>query len=131
MGRITIRKIGDIVECKGQLGTIAHEGEKGIVLMELVEDPPPDYEVYWYNTRQTESVYREDLRQCKGMRSKKVCSACEHSLICSHLPEIVNCQISEFGQWMFKGKYNPDVCKQRQCKHLVVCLTTRFIQKED
>ena len=70
MGRITIRKVGDIVECKSS--DFAPQGSKGIITMELVEDPPPDYEVYWFNLG-TELVYMEDIRQCKGVRSKKVC----------------------------------------------------------
>lgn len=78
--------------------------------------------VFWYG-------YFGNMHRCKGMKDINLCKQCEHSSLCSHLRDIVRCDISEFGQLRREGKYNPDICKQRQCKHLWVCGTKRFIQK--
>ena len=69
------------------------------------------------------------LSLCEGINTPNICIECEYRDLCPHLQDIARCKISEFGQLRREGKYNPDVCKQRQCKHLGVCLTTRFIPK--
>jgi len=91
---------------------------------------PYGYSIYWFNERIT-SNFAHEISRCIGIKDKILCKDCEHRELCPHLPDIARCEISEFGQVRKEGEYNPDVCKQRQCTHFGVCLTTRFIQKED
>ncbi len=117
-------KVGDVVESKNRI--VAPERSKGIVILEYIEDYPPDYDVYWYHSG-VGSVFREDLRHCQGTEEKSLCRQCEYNDLCIHLDEIVRCDISEFGEWRTEGKLDYDVCRQRKCKHLDVCLSENWL----
>ena len=117
-------KVGDIIQSKNDI--VAPEGSKGIVISEYIEDSPPDYDVYWYNSG-VGSVFREDLKFCKGMEEKSLCSQCEYNDLCLHLDEIARCDISEFGEWRTEGKLDYYVCQQRKCRHLDVCRSENWL----
>ena len=117
-------KVGDIVESKNNI--VAPEGSKGIVILEYIEDSPPDYDVYWHDSG-VGSVFVEDLKRCKGMDEKSLCMQCEYNDLCRRLDEISRCDISEFGEWRTEGKQDYDVCQNRKCKHLDVCMSEKWL----
>jgi hypothetical protein len=117
-------RVGDIVESKNDI--VAPEGSKGIVILEYVEDSPPDYDIYWYRSG-VASVFREDLRYCKGKGESSLCRQCEHNDLCLHLDEIARCDISEFGEWRDEGQPDYRVCQQRKCRHLDVCISENWL----
>jgi len=116
-------RVGDVIEPSYDF---APEGIKGVVIVEPSQDEPHLCVVYWYNFYQ-EVVFTDEIVQCEGITDNKLCSVCEHNSLCPHMPDIARCDISKFGEYRGEGKYNPDVCKQRQCEYLGVCLTNRFI----
>lgn len=121
-------RVGDIVESKNDI--VAPEGSKGIVILEYIEDSPPDYDIYWYRSG-VGSVFREDLRHCKGREESSLCGQCEYHDLCLHLDRIVRCDISEFGEWRVEGQTDHYVCRQRRCRHLDVCLSENWLPGED
>lgn len=117
-------KIGDVVESERDI--VAPEGSKGIVILEYVEDSPPDYDIYWYGSG-VGGVFREDLRYCKGAQDKSLCRRCEYHDLCPNLDEIVRCDISEFGEWRAEGILDYHICRQRKCRHLDMCLSEKWL----
>jgi hypothetical protein len=136
-------KVGDVVEDCTRVKYSRHKGEfnyqikkalfetrqgfRGIVI-EYWRGTSDKYDVYWFDNGSIEPrVHSNWIKRCSGLRNKKLCNECGHNDFCN----IARCDISEFAQLRGEGKYNPDVCKQRQCKYLGRCLTTRFIQKKE
>ncbi len=117
-------KLGDIVESKQDI--VAPEGSKGIVILEYIEGSPPDYDIYWFHSG-IASVFREDLKLCAGMEDKNLCKHCEYNNLCPNLDEIVRCDISEFGEWRMEGESDVEVCRQRKCKYLDVCMSENWL----
>jgi|GEM_PF-2707086 len=117
-------KVGDVIESKNAI--VAPEGSKGIVILEYVEDSPPDYDIYWYCSG-VGDVLKEDLRHCQGTEEKSLCSPCEYNDLCLNLYEITRCDISEFGEWRVEGKPDYYVCQQRKCRHLDVCRSEKWL----
>lgn len=117
-------KVGDIVESRNVI--VAPEGSKGVVISEYVEDSPPDYDIFWFHLG-VGSVFREDIRHCQGTEEKNRCGQCGDNNTCIHLEEICRCDISEFGEWRAEGKLDYDVCRQRKCRHLKVCLSGKWL----
>ncbi len=125
----TIYKVGDIVSYIPPFSQITLGGGKGI-LLETVMDDEPFYDIaYHLYERRIGSYEGVPFIHCDGASRKEICNDCEYENLCRVLPDIIKCDISEFAEYTGKGKRNFDICKQRQCKYLGRCLTTRFIQK--
>ena len=73
-------------------------------------------------------AFENELTLCEGMTNKNFCEVwCEDKSRCSDLREIVLCPISDFSQLRHEGKYNPEVCKQRNCKHFDECQDSKWL----
>jgi hypothetical protein len=85
---------------------------------------PFGYNIYWFD-KGISSNFAHEIRLCNGIKNKERCSQCEVKDSCSHLQEIVLCDISEFR----KRKLDIDACKARKCKHLFYCGARRLRQR--
>jgi len=104
------------------------------IIFDLWEEPDPNREdpyafgIKWFGEDEGISQhFTHEIALCEGMKNKELCSKCEYSDLCPYLPEIVRCDISEFGQLRGEGKVDYDICKQRKCIRLGICLTNRWL----
>ena len=127
MNSKTILKIGDVVQYRIR-PTSSFKG----VIIELIptedESEPFFYTVYWYKFRSV--VQGCDVVLCEGVESRELCNDCDFTELCSVLPDIVLCDISEFGEWRSGNKRSLELCEQRRCPHRFMCGGRRFMQEE-
>lgn len=120
-------KVGDIVI--KIFTTSPWVEERGIVID--IDTKSEWKAIYWFLSREVLEDAGAWYRFCEGMKSKNICINCEFIDLCRVLPDLAHCDISVFGEWRGVGEYDIDICKQRQCEHLVFCATDTLIQDED
>ena len=127
--------IGDVVEWALNIWT---HGVKGIIVAAKSDSPESShgflYAFYGFHNLLNDgeqypdesrvmTITSEFLRACRDS-----CKDCKYEDICSQMKEIAACNNSEFGQLRGAGKYDPDVCEQKKCHHLLVCGMNKFIR---
>jgi hypothetical protein len=118
-------KVGDIVKFRPNK-TLPSGSARGVVIEQVMKSKGIRFHsVYWFRPQNIQEGC--DVVRCEGLKDKEVCTNCEYRDLCPHLQEIARCDISEFGQFRGEGELDFDICEQRKCKHLGVCLTNRWI----